>query len=700
MIRNFYFTSLILLSLMLVMPSVNAESPILVDFQSETLPSFVSFEGSSAQEITGEGLLVAFQKTDWPRIYCQAPEGGWDWSAHRGVGFTLLNPGSENVSVAMRVDNAGADGSKHCNTLSTIIKGGESLDFKMAFNEDDKKRFWGMRGTPPAEALSGSGDALDLTAITAFQLFLSQPEKAVSIVVKEAFLFGSKGDGVSTVALPFVDSFGQYKHAQWPGKLEEEKEFHARLMAEKEELAENKNLPDRDAFGGWIEGPQLEGTGWFRTEKIDGKWWLVTPEGRLFLSLGVNCVRPGEYTFVEAREEWFEWLPKREDPLFQQAFSMSRNVHSMADTIGGSGSTFNFYFANVLRKYGEDWKDSWTDINYARLQSWGFNTIGNWSHKDVLDASPLPFTTSITTGNTPRIEAAQGYWGKILDPYHPDFEEKVEPTIAAMTAPYKNNPLCIGYFVDNELAWEGAIAGVLASDADQPARHVLLQQLQEEYSSVEDLNKAWRSTFASWDAIERPRRRSDAFKADMDRFLYNFAHHYFTTVNNLLKKHAPNQLYLGCRFSTTPEQAVRACAAVADVVSVNIYTRTVTPDKWTGEKDLDKPMLIGEFHFGALDRGMFHTGLVATADQNDRAAHYKAYVQSVIEHPAFVGCHWFQWVDEPLTGRSLDGENYNIGFLDVTDTPYPELVEAAKEIHRDAYILRHGSGKQIETISL
>jgi len=39
---------------------------------------------------------------------------------------------------------------------------------------------------------------------------------------------------------------------------------------------------------------------------------------------------------------------------------------------------------------------------------------------------------------------------------------------------------------------------------------------------------------------------------------------------------------------------------------------------------------------------------------------------------------WFQWIDQPPTGRS-DGENYNIGFLDVTDRPYKELVDAVKE---------------------
>ena len=30
----------------------------------------------------------------------------------------------------------------------------------------------------------------------------------------------------------------------------------------------------------------------------------------------------------------------------------------------------------------------------------------------------------------------------------------------------------------------------------------------------------------------------------------------------------------------------------------------------------------------------------------------------------------------------MDGENYNIGFVDSTDRPYPELVEAAKATHK------------------
>ena len=97
------------------------------------------------------------------------------------------------------------------------------------------------------------------------------------------------------------------------------------------------------------------------------------------------------------------------------------------------------------------------------------------------------------------------------------------------------------------------------------------------------------------------------------------------------------------------------------------------------------PLIMGEFHFGALDRGMFHTGLVPVADQAERAEAYREYVRGLLRHPQFVGCHWFQYRDEPTTGRAYDGENYQIGFVDVADTPYPETVEASREVGYGLY---------------
>lgn len=45
-------------------------------------------------------------------------------------------------------------------------------------------------------------------------------------------------------------------------------------------------------YGGYRQ-KKVKSTGFFRIEKIDGRWWFVDPEGFLFLSVGVDGVVPG-----------------------------------------------------------------------------------------------------------------------------------------------------------------------------------------------------------------------------------------------------------------------------------------------------------------------------------------------------------------------------------------------------------------------
>ena len=281
----------------------------------------------------------------------------------------------------------------------------------------------------------------------------------------------------------------------------------------------------------------------------------------------------------------------------------------------------------------------------------------------------------------------------MMDVYDVSFQENVEASIKYIAGKYGENPLCIGYYVDNELAWEGVVEGVLSSKAEQPARQALLAFLQKRYETLDALNTAWGVSLDSWDAVDNGAATSAAAKEAMSDFLYEFARQYFSVIQNAIDEFAPHQLYLGCRFASAPDEVVRACADVADVVSCNLYYPSIPPDKYAGRNSLGKPVIIGEFHFGALDRGMFHTGLVGAKDQSDRAAQFKKYVRSVADNPSFVGCHWFQYIDEPITGRWFDGENYNIGFVDVTDTPYPEMVEAAQEVNAEIYTRRYGRKK-------
>jgi len=669
------------------------QSKIIASFDGGALPHNLTTHNAQATVEKHDGrsaLKVDFSAAQWPNVYFDAGDKPWDWSAYRGIAVDVYNPGSEVFAVAMRIDNAGADGMKHCNTGYTMALPHHWTTFKVRWNTGHNAGpFWGMRGVPIIGAVP-LGTPIDPTKITAFQFFLPDLRAAHTLYFAKVRLIGDGRPLSELVPLPFVDRFGQYKHADWPGKLHDESEFAQRRKKEAAELKAHPSVPGRDRFGGAADGPQLKGSGWFRTQKVDGHWWLVTPEGHIFFSIGMNCVGTNERTFVTKREAWFDWLPKPDEKPFSQFYGYMSHVHSMAEPIGGKGRTFSFNRANLVRKYGDDWQTDWRNIAYARLRAWGFNTIGNWSQGDVLSHSPMPFVVSLSSGSVRTIEGARGYWGHMKDVYDPGFPKAVAHSIAAGVKPYKDNPLCIGYFVDNELSWETVANGPLLSPPDQPCRKVLVGRLKSKYATLDALNKAWGTHAESWDALRPPKSPNAAATADLGAFVHDFAKRYFTTIRAALRHDAPHQLYLGCRFSTAPREAVKACAEVADVVSFNIYRRNVDCDKWTGKSDLGKPILIGEFHFGALDRGMFHTGLVPTQNQADRAQAFANYVLSVARCPAFVGCHWFQFVDEPITGRPWDGENYNIGFLDVTDSPYPELVAAAKRVNAEIYPGRSG----------
>ena len=66
--------------------------------------------------------------------------------------------------------------------------------------------------------------------------------------------------------------------------------------------------------------------------------------------------------------------------------------------------------------------------------------------------------------------------------------------------------------------------------------------------------------------------------------------------------------------------------------------------------------MMGEFHFGAWDRGLFGSGLINKGSQEGRAAALKKYVESALGNPQVVGVHWHQFSDQPVTGR-FDGES-------------------------------------------
>lgn len=435
--------------------------------------------------------------------------------------------------------------------------------------------------------------------------------------------------------LPWVDGFGQGNFTDWRGKVHSVDDLKAAAMRETAELSSSSpGIPQADRFGGWAGGPKLKATGFFRTEKVGGKWWLVDPDGHLFFSHGVDVVNDGEViTAVGFRERYFEWLPAKDDARFGVFWDVakSRAAHGFYAQDGHFPyARFDFGRANMLRKYGAEWRRISSDLTHRRLRAWGLNTIGNWSQPGIYGQGRTPYVLRLGTWGTPRRAGSEGWWGPLPDPFNPAFERIFRDRVREFAKTMREDPWCVGAFVDNELSWD----------------------------NLPDVAEV--------------------------------AEKYFAVVSSVLHDELPNHLYLGCRIAWGSDAVYRASAKYCDVVSVNLYDRQPTRDLPAGS--VDRPMINGEFHCGALDRGLFHTGLVATGSQAERAQCYRDFLNGCLDHPRMIGTHWFQWRDQAVTGRD-DGENYQIGFVTIADAPYPELVAAAREIAAGMYRRRYEGRK-------
>jgi len=445
---------------------------------------------------------------------------------------------------------------------------------------------------------------------------------------------------------PLVDPFGQYTHLEWPGKAHDEEELKKAWLSEMSAL-QHSAFPDRDTYGGFLS-TQAKATGFFRVEKVDGRWWFVTPEGHLFYSTGVNGIGPAMGTRTTGREDYFAQIPAPLPP-----------TPGLPNRWGPQSS---FYTSNLQRRFGDDYRASWAQLTTERLSAWGLNTsYGSALNEALADPSrKKPYVLTLRGWQTDH--SIMG----LPDVYSEAFVERVDTEAARQLTPRKDDPYLLGYFIGNEPPW--------------PARESQLVDLVLAGPATE-MQKRFQAELAKGDTPERRRQLVlDAFER------------YLAVINAAVKKYDPNHLNLGIRFGGTPPDYVVKLAKVFDVYSLNKY-------RWTPPRELldnvykltGLPILIGEFHIGVPNRGMA-PGLVQAMNQEERGIAYRYYVENAAAHPAVMGTHWFQWIDQPVTGRG-DGENYNIGWVDVTDRPYPELVASAKATHARLFKVHAGKIK-------
>ena len=442
-----------------------------------------------------------------------------------------------------------------------------------------------------------------------------------------------------------LDKFGQTPR-DFPGKITDEAELKADIAAEKE-FYRSLDFAGRlaragvrlDAFGG-VEGTGrklgLKKTGFFHLEKHGMRHYLVDPAGNAFFHLGV-CVFGGgdDLTDVTGREEAFEWIPPREGS-FAAAWK--------TDEPYWSTRAVSHYRANLVRKFGSyDWTDA-AKRNIARVRQAGFNSMGAFGEVPAAArAASFPYVRQFPFWGIKKIPAVRG----MFDPFDAETVKSVEKALDAVRADAED-PLLIGYFLDNEQAFEAIARAVPALDD-------------------------------SWAA----KRAFTASGKSAEAFTEDFIEKYYGVIEKAFRARDPNHLLLGNRWmpSTADNETLcRIAGKHLDAISINYYTREIDKGfvqrvyKWSG----GLPQIWSEFFYSAGRESNVGPFTFDVPTQRERGKAYGRYVSGVAEFGFVVGVEWFTLIDQAATGRyfqGIGGESYNTGLLSVTDRPYSDLWE-------------------------
>ena len=484
---------------------------------------------------------------------------------------------------------------------------------------------------------------------------------------------------------PLLDEFGQSNLRNWQGRTRSEAELKRRILGQYERAPKMTWPAEFTRWGGWKAKKLGQATGYFRTHHDGRRWWLVDPDGCAFWSAGADCVRVDADARIDGIEAALKFLPPP-DGDFAGVYGSRMNVR---------GRSINYLAANMIRSFGKDgWREKWAAVALSEMKRLRFNTVGNWSEHEFAAKAKFPYVRPLSF----RGERSGLIYRDFPDVFHPGFEQDAAE-YASQLKSSANDPAFIGYFLMNEPTWgfssEVPGAGMLYTSETCHTRTELAKFLKQKYGGDDALSAAWKRP-ASFDRIERGRwtgTLGPEAVADLRAFSSRMVERYFSVISKAAKAVDPNHLNLGMRWAGVPPEWASASMKFFDVFSLNCYMDKLPRDRSEQiTKMLNMPVMVGEWHFGALDVGLPASGIGHLKNQEERAKAYRIYLEDAAANVNCVGVHWFTLYDQSALGR-FDGENYNIGFLDICNRPYDEMGKAAVASHERMYQVADGKAE-------
>jgi hypothetical protein len=414
--------------------------------------------------------------------------------------------------------------------------------------------------------------------------------------------------------------------------------YPTRTLAALPEAVTSRVDTNLDQYGGMLMRKE-KATGFFYPKKIGDRWWLIDPEGGLFLHKAVVAVTPMGGTNAEA--------------AFKEKFGSASN---------------------------------WVASASSLLHSNGFNGLGAWSDTEQLRqaSQPLVYTRiwdfmsnyGKQRGGTYQQSGHTGYPKDCIFVFDPEFEKFCD-TYAQRLAATKDDPWLLGHFSDNEMPFKrDAIINYLQLPEKDPGHQAAQSWLQARHGSQATVK--------------------DITEQDKKDFLALVTDRYYRIVSTAIKKYDPNHLFLGSRFNDKElnyPEVFKAAGAYVDVMAVNYYrTWTPSPEKlamWSRESG--RPILITEWYVKGADSGLANTSGAGwiVKSQHDRGLFYQNFTLALLESKVCVGWHWFKYGDNDPSEPGTDPSNRdsNKGIVTFRYEPYSALLDMMKPLNDRVYTL-------------
>ncbi len=487
---------------------------------------------------------------------------------------------------------------------------------------------------------------------------------------------------------PYIDRFGQCRYVQSPDKVRSDADLQ-RSLEEERRILQQWGIPsDYDRYGGYQKaGWREQATGFYRAVRRGRVWWLITPDGYPCFYLGV-CSVPGltwEMTPVSEREAVFEWLPPKDG---KTAEVWGKNVWGERDNT----EYVCLHAVNLMRRFGDDWKQQSIQLARQRVLACGFSGVGKWG-----GIPDFPYSPVLGRWEVPNLV-------RHPDIFDPAIQAQFREHLRRQIEPHLKNPYVLGWSLGNEMdeifTSDEIVQVLRLPNAPAGKRALIDHALENLYrNQIAEMARAWK--------IEA-RNRSELYTAtptppdeDIEKLRQFYADRYYAWVYRTVKEIDPNHLYFG--FWIVPgwwqnEEDWVLSARHCDVLGYDRYAPDFADDWMKRLIDrIDKPILCGEFSFPAWYDGARAFGRypVWAKDEAESGEMYRRWVTDAARHPACVGVMWFQYRDQPLTGRGpgrgntlVIGEHFAFGLVDLCDRPKWEMLKRMREVNLRAVQIR------------